>query len=313
MPNLLNSFGRTTTCVDNSGYVILNLSGAQKFDADTVFFPGKYSVVVQAGASKSTSNNPSTPESFSGKIETTINIPVLFIIRAYCGSKALSGSLAGTNPYSGQYKVNGNVNYGSNIPSVNHIFGNAGSCCRARSGTTDYYPSSGNCLGDGFASQVYNDNCATGAGSCLHFLPMGGTFGIDYLFAAHCTAAGTGSNVFYNGIFAGNMGGSGSALGGAGSASSNDYTLPSSSYNGGSTPYGTGGEGVSGGIEPVKVKPGKNGTGIGHGFGGGVIAKGCTTPGAAAYFDGTQWIESTLVAGAREEGKIIITYMGPLD
>lgn len=309
MPNLLSSFGRTKGYVDNTGYVILNLSGAQKFDEDTVFYPGKYNVVIQAGASKA---GPSTAESYSGKISTTISVPQSFIIRAYCGSKASDNSVAGTNPYSGQYKVNGSVSYGS-VPSVNHIFGNAGSCCRVRAGSTTYYPSSGNCLGDGIASQLYQGSCATGAGSCLHFLPIGGVFGTDYLAAFHTTAAGSGiggpggiEGYFFE------FGGSGSAYGGAGSGCSNDYTLPSSSYAGGSTPYGNGGAGVSGGSYS-KTNPGKNGTGIGHGFGGGVSAKGCYNPGAAAYFNGTQWIESTEVAAAREEGKIIITYLGPLD
>lgn len=293
--------------------VIVNLSGAQKFDDDTVFFPGKYSVIVQAGASKSGYNIGSPEESYSGKIETIVNISDKFIIRAYCGSRAESQTIPGVNLYSGIYKVNGNISYGSDVPSVNHIFGNAGSCCRIATGSTEYAPSSGNCLGNGaFATQGYNGSCATGAGSCLHFLPVGGIFGTDYLFAFHTTASGSGNYRNYSGNFVGDMGASGSAYGGAGSGSSNSYTISSISYKGGSTPYGEGGPGVSGGIY-AETRPGNNGTGIGHGFGGGVFAKGCYAPGAAAYFDGSQWIESTLVAGAREDGKIIVTYLGPLD
>lgn len=313
MPNLLNSFGRTKALVDNSGYSILSLSGAQKFDDNTIFWPGIYSVEIQAGASKCGLNINNPTESFSGRIETTVSVPTQFIIRAYCGSKAANQTTAGINLYSGIYKVNGNMNYGSNVPSVNHIFGNAGSCNRAASGSTDYNPSSGNCLGDGIASiQGNNGSCATGAGSCLHFLPVGGTFGTDYLFAAHCTAAGAGNGSLFSVGFAGDMGGSGSAYGGAGSGSSNAYTIPSSSYAGGSTPYGNGGAGQSGGNQYTLANPGNNGIGIGHGYGGGVYAKGCLTPGAAAYFDGTQWVESSLVAGAREDGKIIIKYLGLL-
>lgn len=293
--------------------VIVNLSGAQKFDTDTVFLPGKYKVELQAGASKTLSNNQLASESFSGKINVIVNVYEKFIIRAYCGSRASSGLSAGINPYSGAYKVNGNTSYGSNVSSVNHIFGNAGSCCRLTGGSTEYYPSSGNCLGDGIASSLYNDSCATGAGSCLHFLPIGGVFGIDYLFAFHATSSSGGFCVDSpDGIYV-LCGGSGSAYGGAGSGSSNDVTLPSISYNGGSTPYGAGGAGVSGGIGNTKAKPGNNGTGIGHGFGGGVFAKGCFTPGAAAYFDGTQWVESDLVADAREDGKIKVTYLGSLN
>ena len=143
-------------------------------------------------------------------------------------------------------------------------------------------------------------------------MPVSGVFGADYLCAFQATAAASGLLWQSPG---GNMllfGGSGSAYGGAGSGTSNSVTSPSISYNGGSTPYGTGGAGVSGGTQ-AQTRAGNNGSGIGHGFGGGVFAKGCYSPGAAAYFDGTQWIESTLVAGAREEGKIVITYMGPLD
>lgn len=290
--------------------VIVNLSGAQKFEEDTIFLPGKYKVEIQAGASKA--GGTSTAESFSGKIITTVSIYDKFIIRAYCGSKASNNNVAGVNPYSGIYKVNSSISYQA-VPAVNHIFGNAGSCCRVRAGTTEYCPSSGNCLGNGVTSQLSSGACSTGAGSCLHFLPVGGTFGTDYLAAFHTTAAASGiggpggiEGYFYE------FGGSGSAYGGAGSGCSNDYTLPSNSYAGGTTPYGSGGPGVSGGSYS-KTNPGKNGSGIGHGFGGGVFAKGCYNPGAAAYFDGSQWIESTLVAGAREEGKIIVTYMGPLD
>lgn len=307
MPNLLNSFGRSNACVDNSGYVILNLSGAQKFEEDIIFSRGKYKVEIQAGASIN-SDDSRPPHPYSGKIDVIVNIPSNFKIRAYCGSKASDMRTAGTNLYSGPFKVNGNTNYGSNVPSVNHIFGNAGSCAKwSGFGLNFVLPSSGNCLGNGAVTSYVGEEAfgATGAGSCLHFLPIGGTFGTDYLFAAHCTAAGAGATYDEpNNLYG--MGGSGSAYGGAGSGSSLPIAVPS--YNGGNTPYGSGGAGVNSG--GTKFKNGNNGTGIGHGFGGGVFAKNSYTPGAAAYFDGTQWIESNLVAGALEDGKIKVTYLG---
>lgn len=287
--------------------VILNLSGAQKYEGNKIFAPGQYKIEIQAGASKYGQNPSPLYSPLSGKIITTINVYNAFKILAYCGSRAADQTTPGTNPYVGEYKVNGSVVYGSNIPYVSHIFGNAGSCCRIATGSTDYSPSSGNCLGDGARSiQSYEGSCATGAGSCLHLLPKDGVFGQDYLFAFHTTAAAA------SGGYSRELAGSGSAYGGAGSGCSNDYTIPSRSYDGGSTPYGTGGAGVSGYSDSSRTKPGNNGTGIGHGFGGGVFAKGCYTPGAAAYFDGNQWVESDLVAGADEDGKIKITYLGPL-
>lgn len=260
---------------------LVNLSGAQKFEEDTVFSPGVYSVIVQAGSARSTLNGGYTDVGYGGKISQNISVLQPFIIRAYCGSKS-SGTFnndgqIGINPYSGIFKVNG-VYSNISIQTTNNIFGNAGS-----SGL--YYNqvvggSSGNCLGNGA-----NDEAA--AGSCLHLLPVNGTFGTNYLFAFH-TTGGT------SGILG--AGGSGGAYGGAGSGSVYES---SNGKDGGSTPYGTGG-----------TSGGHNGQGIGHGYAyspGSIAVKG-----GAAWFNGSSWEQSDLWASNYEDGKIIVKYLGPL-
>ena len=98
--------------------------------------------MVQAGDPMSYYN--STPAYFygSGRISQTITVSQGFMIRAYCGSYATANT-AGTNPYSGAYKVNP---ISGNIPSVNHIFGNSGGLGRT---STSSFLGTGNCLGNG--------------------------------------------------------------------------------------------------------------------------------------------------------------------
>lgn len=262
--------------------VIVNLSGAQKFEEDTIFKPGRYRIEMQAGSARSQLVNGYTDIGFGGKIVQDITVEQDFIIRAYCGSKS-SGTInfdgqVGINPYNGVFKING-VWAAQNVSAVNNIFGNAGS-----SGL--YYnqiscSSSGNCLGDGGG-----DTAA--AGSCLHLLPVGGIFGTDYLYAFHTTGG-------VAGVLA--TGGTGGAYGGGAGGTSYSGTA----YSGGSTPYGNGGSANTGGSD---------GSGIGHGK----KQKSGTTAadGAAAWFDGTNWNQSDMVASGYLDGKIFIKYIGPL-
>lgn len=248
--------------------VIVNLSGAQKFEENTVFLPGKYKVEVKAGKGL---------VSFGGLIIEDIVINDSFIIKAYCGASG------GINPYNGPFKVNG-YTHNAVPPTVNHIFGNAGS---AGATSSAWHPSSGNSLGNGVA---VGDEFS-GAGSCLHIMPVGGVFGTDYLFAFHTTGGASG-------LFSG---GSGGAYGGGASGNSVSIfgeAVPTTS-NGGSTPYGQGGAGVN-------KRVGNDGTGIGHGRADG--------NGAAAWFNGTSWQDSSADPSLNNvsDGYIKITYIGPL-
>lgn len=277
--------------------VIVNLSGAQKFEEDTVFVPGRYNVIVRGGgAFVRGEDNLLWASNAAAQITQTIFIGAPFKIRAYSGSKSFVirnsqaqtvSSQIGTNIYSGQFKVNASTN-GQNITSVSHIFGNAGSCGRVNAYVT-YLVGGGNCLGNGAISEgVFS---AAGAGSCLHILPVDGVFGSNYFFAFHTTGATTTGRA---GVTGG--GGGGSAYGGAasGRGSGNNYY----SWDAGSTPYGTGGIGTNAYV-------GNDGTGIGHGKSDGT--------GAGAYFNGTTWVNSTeLAQGYDLDGMIKVEYLGPL-
>lgn len=279
---------------------IVNLSGAQKFDENTVFPAGRYSVDVQAG-SGGYDEGGEFGRIKSRKITKTFTITTPFCIRAYCGSKG-SGNNAGVNPYTGSFKVN-SILSGATISTVNHIFGNCGSSGHERA--SGYEPSGCNCLGNGIARSAYGYYFSTGAGSCLHFIPVGGTFGTDYLFAVHIASAGYGILC---------QGGGGSAYGGAASGGANSDTGHSAtSQNGGSTPFGSGGTGV---YAPSGVYStyGNDGTGIGAGFA--VKNTEHLSWGGAAYFNGTNWVDGNidgLFGGFDDDGHIIVKYLGTLN
>lgn len=315
MPNLLNSFGRTKALVDNSGYTILNLSGAQKFDDNTVFNGGTYLIDVVAGSTfvgtaLNTPGSGSSGKGVGGRVYVEVIIPEPFVIRAYCGSKGNYG-IGGTNPYSGAFKEN--ATYQTSTPvMVNHIFGNVGGSAAIDSQGI-YFPGSGNCLGDGVGINTNNNlKYGIGAGSCLHLLPIGGSFGSDYLFAAHCAPSATG---WYGSPRC--IGGCGSAYGGAAggvAAITSGYSV--SAYNGGSSIYGDGGIGVTASSTdwPPLVPTAANGIGIGSGKINATNIMQINWPqrGAAAYFNGEEWLTSNLYGNTEEDGHIIVTLVRPL-
>lgn len=268
------------------GTLLVNLSGASLFEKDTIFAPGEYSVEVEAG-------NFGT-----GRVAKTIKIYEPFIIKAYCGSAGdWVNGIKGVNPYQGEFKVNPFTGSGQ-PPYVNHIFGNAGSRSVFYDALTDtsYSAGGGNCLGDGI---VYDGGGlfknVYGAGSCLHFLPVGGVFGKDYLFAAHTCS-----------------GGNGSAYGGAGSGQARDSTEAGKRLSvsaGGSTPYGAGGAGViSPGTHSNNFVYGNNGSGVGAGSGSGRA----DAKSAAAYFYNGKWNNSDSGSGQTEQGIIKVKFVGAL-
>lgn len=294
--------------------VLLNLSGSTKFEEDTVFPAGKYLIDVQAGASRYL--NSSGPQSdpvgtrngVGGRVYQTIDVTTPFIIRAYCGSMG-EFNVGGTNPYNGEFKVNAS-SQNAQPAMVSHIFGNAGGAVATNDAV---FAGSGNCLGNGAVAHLSNLAYSIGAGSCLHILPELGVFGTDYLFAFHCSAGSCGFVGTPNVI-----GGSGSAYGGAGASSTATQSVIFAN-NGGSTLFGTGGTLFSGGSQTTKA--GNDGSGVGAGFGGGRFlgaAAANTTGergpqrGAAAWFDGSNWLTSSSVGGMNEQGHIIITYKGPV-
>ena len=294
------------------GTVLINLAGSQKFEEDTVFPAGKYKIEVAPGVDSwcvanvgDSSKNATTKVVYFSQQET---IKEPFIVRAYCGGNSANNTTPGVNPYSGVFKVNA-VNAttlsSGNKPNgidVNHIFGAGGGNGHyyyhadpvgpVPGITLDlYYGGGGNCLGNG---SIYIDNRsdgtkrAGGAGSCLHLLPVGGTFGTNYLRAYQINGFSA------NGAF-------GSVRGGG--ATPSVSTTSGGSYwftRGGNSPYGNG-----------ATSNGANGSGVGAGK----SSTGCS----AVYFNGTTWADAGISVNAMTNGvlapnsMIRITWLGPLD
>ena len=297
--------------------VIVNLSGAQKFEEDTVFVPGKYRIEVAPGISsdviKTSASDVRSGFMFFDKTEV---ITEPFIVRAYCGSSALDSLVPGTNPYSGAFKVDAvdartlSPSYRPNGIDVNHIFGAGGGNAHAEAyatiaghnlATNAYYGGGGNCLGNGsvnYFNYAGNFGYASGAGSCLHLMPVGGVFGTNYLRAYHINGhQGFGA---FGGVYGAGASPYAYVYYGAGSES-HWYT------RGGNSPYGTGG-----------TAWGENGGGLGGGtfFGATVSDVGSCS---CAYFNGNTWNSDGTRVNVKENGVIVpnsyirITFLGPLD
>lgn len=263
--------------------VIVNLSGAQKFEEDTVFMPGKYKIEVAPGSSSGIDNTKHAP--YMEHIET---ITEPFIVRAYCGGDATSSTF-GTNPYSGPFKVDGKTSLAAQPGiDVNHIFGAGGGNGYQAAGIIPIkIVGGGNCLGNGIKDVTFNIYNG-GAGSCLHLLPVGGVFGTDYLRAYHICGEGNGS-----------------AYGGAAGAVVSYAVDGYWATRGGNSPYGNGGSGSTSGNYTVA-----SGSGIGSARytlvdGNYVIYN------AGAYFNGTIWIDEPGINTKNESSYIRITYLGP--
>lgn len=282
------------------GDLIVNCTGGEAFTENTIFPPGVYKIECGAGYSYAPSGYLTGSPGIISVNRQEIKEP--FIIRAFCGSNATKEGGPGINPYSGDFKQNASTN-NDDIPPVSHIFGNRGSGLFYKVGYSSYsYPGGPNCLGNGAEFGDGSSAAATGAGSCIHFLPVNGIFGYNYLFAAHCCPG----VIMNNHVPEDRYGpGGGSAYGGAGSASaykSLNWTF--SSKAGGSTPYGFGGQGV-----PVPETNGavigNSGQGIGAGAPGGSF-----TQGAACFFDGNNWMDGEGYGSLF--GKIKVTYLGEI-
>lgn len=265
--------------------VLVNLSGAQKFDDNTIFPIGKYRVEIAPGGWCNSSGVLSGSNSTYINIEETIPTP--FIVRAYCGGNATTSSV-GTNLYSGDFKVNGiTSDTQSHGVDVNHIFGAGGGNYYTTSSSPLTQPvhgrGGGNCLGDGSISTIGTATLYFGAGSCLHFLPVGGVFGTDYIRAYHVAPYAQACGSAYGGGAAGYVGSSDGRWG----------------YRGGNSPYGTGattsytaGTGIGAGGTHVPVNPGMA-----------YVAGG-------ARFDGTQWIDVPGDPNNTKTSLIKITWLG---
>lgn len=280
--------------------VIVNLSGSSKYETNTKFAPGRYRVEVAPGGSDDGYNDGLTRVTNMNHVET-INQP--FIVRAYCGGNATSGSV-GTNPYSGPFKVNGaSAGTRANGIDVNHIFGaGGGNGNQYAAYLGDSFVSGGpNCLGNGETSTLWGTYLYGHAGSCCHLLPTNGVFGTNYLRAYHCSPVGSGLAQYPytapGGAYGGGAGGSRTDVGGG-------YSW---SYRGGNSPYGNGGAAVT----SLYVSAG---TGIGAGgktvYG---TIHGVTADwviGAGAYYNGSQWIDEPGNLTNTGSSYIRITYLG---
>lgn len=293
---LLNGFFRTDSFNPNPYWdnTIVNLSGASKFEQDTVFVPGRYKIEVAPGDQAIIDGLGIGASIVNMVYEETITQP--FIVRAYCGGNPTSNSV-GTNPYSGPFKVNGKITHSQEAGTdVNHIFGAGG----GNDHTTMaymyeyYHGGGGNCLGNG-ASTTGTSTTYYGAGSCLHLLPVGGVFGTDYIRAYH---AAPNAGVFGS-AYGGGQGGEHTGVGG-------DW-----GYRGGNSPYGNGGSASSN----LSNRAGK-------GIGAGGKIKTITYAGqtytfampGGAYFNGTTWIDHPGWTPSNPfRSRIRITYLGPLN
>lgn len=287
----------------NAGpYPVINLSGSEKYEQNTIFRPGVYRIELAPGKDFRQSGG-------YGHVGYIVNMDITevitqqFIIRAYCGSDATSLYNPGYNQYNGPFKVNAidvnNLSVNNPIPAidVNHIFGaGGGNIVSTGSGlmpNQGHCSGGANCLGDGNFSESYTIGGlarTSGAGSCLHLLPVGGVFGTDYIRAYHAApVSGCGSA----------YGGGGIPLQSMGEKDGRWFT------RGGNSPYGNG--------ATVLGTPGS-----GPGAGGRYSGTNWLI-GAGAYFNGTNWIDYPgSVADNQGEGLvpssyIRITYLGPVN
>lgn len=291
--------------------VIVNLSGAQKFEENTVFVPGRYKIEVAPGRGTSYLNNSNGGVFFPDELIVNMtyieDITQSFIIRAYCGSDGTKTAI-GTNPYSGSFKVNGQTASVSQAGiDVNHIFGAGGGNMLHRDLYlfNTYGVGGGNCLGNGtiepFFSNSFSDPNAIyhgGAGSCLHLLPIGGTFGTDYIRAYHAAPKASLPGGAYGGGAGANMA----------PTLSGDFW-----FRGGNSPYGNGGVPASS-DNPIP------GTGVGAGGQLRPYVDPLTqetvlgTTSGGAYFNGTTWIDRPGEFDNNSfSSRIRITYLGPLN
>ena len=277
-----------------SNNLIVNLSGASKYEDDAVWPAGKYRIEIAPGVGYNATNLfPGVTQTAISRMNHIETIDQPFIVRAYCGGNASAAGI-GTNPYSGTFKVNGRANnVHENGIDVNHIFGaGGGNSYNEVVSLSDSWVGGGpNCLGNG--STEYGTGVATGyvyggAGSCLHLIPVGGTFGTDFIRAYHVAPQ--------------QDSGEGSAYGGA---QAGYYNNVGTSWftRGGNSPYGNGGTTQSA-------------AGAGIGAGGKTISvteQGITynqTIGAGAYFNGSMWVDEPGNIGSNGSSYIRITYLG---
>lgn len=271
--------------------VVVNLSGAQKFDDNTIFPPGKYRIEIAPGMRYYSGGSLDAQINMS--YDESITVP--FIIRAYCGSDATS-SAPGTNPYSGVFKVNQiDARNVTSVPQVGedvtHIFGAGAGNEYWQNGSNLYRRAGGaNCLGNGNVEGATGSNVDWygGAGSCLHLMPVGGIFGVDYIRAYHasptsfCTAG---------------------AYGGGGCSGAHSSRGGNSPYGNGATALTDQNTGIGGGNKQIYDGPG------GYKL----------YSAAGAYFNGSMWIDApgnifAFYNNVRAASSYIrITYLGVLD
>lgn len=274
------------------GTVLVNLSGAQKFEQNTVFFPGRYRIEVAPGRSMVAGEQLNAPQTGVANMNHIENIRVPFLVRAYCGGNATTSS-PGVNLYSGPFKVNA-VQNPSRVAGidVNHIFGAGGGNVCFGQGFSDQVlmGGGGNCLGNGAsAPQPYSGTMFSGAGSCLHIMPVDGIFGTNYLRAYHTCSTSPG-------------GGNGSAYGGAGTGPGPNQGFANNWFTrGGNSLYGTG-----------AVTESSSGTGVGNGIGWQFNLDSVPRIGAGAYFNGTIWVDEPGNSTNTGSSYIRITYLGPV-
>ena len=288
---------------------VINLSGAQKFEENTVFRPGRYRVELAPGVDGQSSYDAYYPILNMSYDEVMTDS---FIVRAYCGSNGnFNAQTCGTNPYVGGFKVNGidartinRDNYPHGI-DVTHIFGAGGGNAKYYNSTSGTGPGTSfgggpNCLGDGSVS-IYSDTTPTSraygaAGACLHILPVGGVFGTHYLRAYHASP--------FSGF-------SGSAYGGGGGYANNSTSVGVFRSRGGNSPYGNGAQDYYDSVTQTTIR---TDTGIGGGNKVVTINGRTVSVGAGAYFNGSQWSNATgyVFYNGSNSSYVRLIYLGPL-
>lgn len=287
----------------NSMPELPNLLGASAWVHDDIVYPkGTYKVEIGSGASwKNLGVNIYEPTGVG--FTQTIVMKQKFVIRAYCGG-AGSPTDIGRNPYSGPYKRSAVAQEGAQANGG--IFGNSGGntvLVTVRTGSRSIIPKGGpNCLGDG-AKYENNSVKFGGAGSCLHFMPVGGVFGTDYLACFHCAGSSVAAEPTSSRGPAQCAGGGGGAYGGGGGAGRAMSTSGAVSYfegwAGGPAAGGNGGAG-GGTAKTHGATAGSKGAGVGAGDGGGAVVNTsgsvpATGFGGVAFYNGSTWSTPTRI------------------
>ena len=247
---------------------VISLNSGEYFPIDQKFAPGTYEIQIAATPG---SGNYSNDNCFT--VQTTVNEVFQIFAVASAGTDAttyITDTLGMSDTAGTIFGGHGGKSAGISI-----------------SGGSYAVPQNGSLFG----------------GAVCHFIPVGGTFGTDYLRCFHC---GVAASAVY--------GGSGAYGGGAGGRGARTYNTISRQYSnvtGATGKSGAGGSGGTGGTGTTSGsagagdsgKPGNSGSGTGAGT---------ATKGGVAWYNGSSWTSPTRVANTTGNAFVRIIYKARL-